>query len=292
MKTQADNPTKTGPEPRRSAPHASRRGAKGTAGELAGQVAVVTGGAQGIGQAAAFAFARAGADIAFTCYGSSVESLARARATAARIRRLGRRVVFAPADATDDRATEEFMGRTVAELGHIDILVNNVGGADTVPPGGYADIPMSYWRQQFEKNFFSAVAYSRLAARNMMLRDHGSIINISSIHSARIFNTRFVPYSCSKVAMNYQTRCLAVEMAPHNIRVNCIAPGLIRTALTRQRYDAAWWAAVNERIPMRRPGEPAEIGEVALFLASRRASYITGQVIYVDGGGADGGWDL
>lgn len=253
---------------------------------------MITGGAQGIGQATAFAFAQAGADIAFTCYGSSPESLARARATAAKIRRLGRRVVFAPADATDDHATEMFLGRAVEELGRIDILVNNVGGADTVPPGGYVEIPMSYWRRQFEKNFFSAVAYSRLAAKNMLLRGQGSIINISSIHSARIFNTHFIPYSCSKVAMNYQTRCLAVELAPHNIRVNCIAPGLIRTALTKQRYDASWWSSVNERIPMRRPGEPEEIGEVALFLASSRASYLTGQVIYVDGGGADGGWDL
>lgn len=292
MKTHAANPTQTSSKPTRSAFQASRQSANRAAGELAGRVAVITGGAQGIGQATAFAFARAGADIAFTCHGSSPASRARARSTAAKIRTFGRRVIFATADATDDHATEAFMARVVDELGHIDILVNNVGGADTVPPGGYADIPMSYWRQQFEKNFFSSVAYSRLAVKYMLLRDRGSIINISSIHSARIFNTRFIPYSCSKVAMNYQTRSLAVELAPHNIRVNCIAPGLIRTALTKRRYDAAWWAAVNDRIPMHRPGSPAEIGEVALFLASDRASYLTGQVIFVDGGGADGGSDL
>jgi NAD(P)-dependent dehydrogenase (short-subunit alcohol dehydrogenase family) len=255
-------------------------------------VGVITGGAQGIGQAIALAFARTGADIAFTYHGATEESHQRARATAAALRRLGCRVIFAPTNAADDAATEEFMGRVVAELGRIDILVNNVGGADTVPPGGYVDKPMSYWRQQFDKNFFSAVACSRLAVKDMLRRRSGSVINISSVHAARIFNTRFMPYSCSKVAMNSLTRHLAVELAPHNIRVNCIAPGLIRTALTKRRYDAAWWAAVNERIPMHRPGEPAEVAEVALFLASRRASYLTGQVIYVDGGGADGGWDL
>lgn len=292
MKTTPSKTTKTKVKKIQTARPAVRIRERGPAGELAGQVAVITGGAQGIGQAIAYSFARAGADIAFTYFGGSEESHERARETGETVRKLGRRVVFAAVNATDDRATEAFMANVTEQLGHIDILVNNVGGADTVPQGGCAKQPMSYWRQQFEKNFFSAVAYSRLAVENMLLRENGAVINISSIHAARIFNTRFVPYSCCKVAMNYYTRSLAIELAPHNIRVNCIAPGLIRTALTQRRYDAAWWAAVNERIPMKRPGEPAEIGEVALFLASKRASYITGQVIYVDGGGADGGWDL
>jgi len=287
MKAHADSHTWTD-----SGPFSSRKKVSKSVGELAGQVGVITGGAQGIGRETALAFARSGADIAFTYLASDKGTLARARATAAAIRRFGRRVIFAPVDAIDESATEKFMNRVVESLGRIDILVNNVGGADTVPPGGYVDIPMSYWRQQFEKNFFSGVAYSRLALKNMLPRRRGSIINISSIHSVRIFNTHFIPYSCSKVAMNYHTRSLAVEMAPYNIRVNCIAPGLIRTALTKRRYNGAWWAAVKSRIPMRRPGSPAEISEIALFLASNRASYLTGQVICVDGGGADGGTDL
>ncbi|MDR0901844.1 MAG: SDR family oxidoreductase [Opitutaceae bacterium] len=261
-------------------------------GGFASRVAVITGGAQGIGEGIVLAFARAGADIAFTYLGASPQSRAKARRTAAAARRLGRRVVFDAVDATSEQAAEAFMGRVLSELGRVDILVNNVGGAGTVPEGGFAALPLDYWRRQFDKNFFSAVMYSQLAVRDMLPRRDGSIINIGSIHTAKVFNTKFVPYSCAKQAMNQLTRDLAVELAPCNIRVNCIAPGLIKTALTKWRYDAAWWADVNGRIPMRRPGSPAEIGRVALFLASRQSSYLTGQIIYVDGGGADGGWKL
>lgn len=259
---------------------------------LDGQVAVITGGAQGIGEGIVLALAAAGADIAFTYMGASSKSRAKARRTAEAVRRIGRKVVFDIVDATNEEATEIFMTRVVSELGRVDVLVNNVGGAGTVPEGGFAALPLDYWRQQFDKNFFSAVMYSRLAVCDMLRRHGGSIINIGSIHTAKVFNTKFVPYSCAKQAMNQLTRDLAVELAPHNIRVNCIAPGLIKTALTKWRYDAAWWADVNKRIPMNRPGSPAEIGQVALFLSTQESSYLTGQIIYVDGGGADGGWKL
>jgi 3-oxoacyl-[acyl-carrier protein] reductase len=262
-------------------------------GEFAGKVALVTGGAQGIGEGVALEFARAGADVAFTYLGASPKSRAKAVRTAAVLRKLGARIVFDAVDATSEQAAEAFVDRVLAELGRVDVLVNNVGGAGTVPEGGFVGLPLDYWRSQLDKNFFSAVIYSRLAVHDMLRRRApGTVINIGTIHTAKVFNTKFVPYSCAKQAMNQLTRDLAVELAPQNIRVNCIAPGLIKTALTQWRYDAAWWADVNQRIPMRRPGSPAEIGTIALFLASPRSSYLTGQIIYVDGGGADGGWKL
>lgn len=264
-----------------------------TKGLLAGQVAVVTGGAQGIGEGIVLACARAGADIAFTYMGATPKSRAKAKRTAEAVRRIGRRVVFDIVDATSEQDTETFMQRVISELGRVDIMVNNVGGAGTVPEGGFAALPLDYWRSQLDKNFFSAVMYSRLAVRDMLRRrSGGSVINIGSIHTAKVFNTKFVPYSCAKQAMNQLTRDLAVELASKNIRVNCIAPGLIKTALTVGRYDAAWWSDISERIPMRRAGEPSEIGDVAVFLSSKQSSYLTGQIIYVDGGGADGGWKL
>lgn len=292
MNAAADKQTNANRKLTRSASLGRSRGGAAATGELSGQVGVITGGSRGIGQAIAFALARSGADIALTYHGVSKEDHTQAQETVRIIRRLGRRVISAPVDATDEQASEAFIDSVIEKLGRVDIMVNNVGGADMVSTEGYVKKPMAYWRQQFNKNFFSAVLYSRLAIKNMMLHSRGNVINISSIHACRIFNTQFVPYACSKVAMNHLTRSLAVEMAPHNIRVNCIAPGLIRTELTERRYDASWWSKVNERIPMRRPGTPAEVGEVALFLVSSRSSYVTGQVIYVDGGGADGGSNL
>jgi NAD(P)-dependent dehydrogenase (short-subunit alcohol dehydrogenase family) len=261
-------------------------------GEFAGKVALITGGAQGIGEGAALEFARAGADIAFTYRGADPKSRAKAARTAAALRKLGARVVFDAVDAASEQAAEAFVGRVLAGLGRVDVLVNNVGGADTVPEGGFVGLPLGYWRSQLDKNFFSAVIYSRLAVRDMLRRGApGAVINIGSIHTAKVFNTKYVPYSCAKQAMNQLTRDLAVELAPQNIRVNCVAPGLVKTALT-SRYDDAWWADVHQRIPMGRHGTPDEIGRIVLFLASPRASYLTGQIIYVDGGGADGGWKL
>ncbi|HQL10355.1 MAG TPA: SDR family NAD(P)-dependent oxidoreductase [Lentisphaeria bacterium] len=248
--------------------------------ELKNQVAVITGASQGIGQACAVAFAHAGADVAFT-YGQNHEA---AEHTAALVRDAGPKVFFAAADAADPVATEAFMRDVMDTFGQVDILVNNVGGADATPNTGFADMPMDYWHRQFAKNFFSAVSYSRLALRSMVPRRCGSIINIGSVHTSRVINLDVMPYACAKQALNHLTRCLAVEMAPRAIRVNCIAPGLIKTALTENRYNQDWWDKVFAKIPMARAGSAAEVAELALFLASARSSYITGQIIGIDGG--------
>ena len=248
--------------------------------ELENQIAVVTGASQGIGQAIAIAFAKAGANVAFT-YHHSQEL---AEKTAEMVREAGRESLTGQVDATDVAATEGFMDKVIARFGQVDILVNNVGGADTIPSGGFVNTPLDYWHQQFDKNFFSAVVYCRVALRSMIPRRTGSIINIGSVHSARVINPAIMPYACAKQAMNHLTRNLAVELAAHQIRVNTLAPGLVKTALTQRRYDQEWWDGVKNRIPLGRAGEPTEIGEIAVFLASKRSSYMTGQIIYADGG--------
>lgn len=248
--------------------------------EMRGKVAVVTGASMGIGRASAVALAHAGADVAFT-YGRHAES---AEETAELVRAAGRRVLARAADAKDPEQTEAFMNEVFGKFGQVDILVNNVGGADTTPDTGFADMPLDYWYAQFDKNFFSAVCYSRLALKSMIPRKTGSIINIGSVHTSRVINLDVMPYACAKQALNQLTRCLAAELAPHHIRVNSVAPGLVKTALTENRYDSAWWDRAFAKIPLHRAGTAEEIAALVLFLASERAAYITGQIIGVDGG--------
>ncbi len=248
--------------------------------ELAGKVAVVSGASMGIGRACAEIFAENGADVAFT-YGCHDDEAAE---TADRIRALGREVYYESSDAKDMSAIESFMAHVMEKFGRVDVLVNNVGGADTTPDTGFADMPFEYWVNQFNKNFFSAVRFSQLALRSMIPRRFGSIVNIGSVHTSRVINLDVMPYSCAKEAMNRLTKNLAVELAPHRIRCNVIAPGLIRTALTENRYDAAWWEAAYAKIPLHAAGEPRDIAELAWFLVSERSGYLTGQIIGVDGG--------
>ena len=248
--------------------------------EFQGKVAVITGASKGIGQACAVLFARAGANVAFT-YGKDT---AGAEETVQLVRDTGREAFFQPADAKDATQNDAFMQAVYDRFGRVDVLVNNVGGADTTPNTGFADMPMGYWHAQFQKNFFAAVQYSQWALKSMIPNKGGSIVNIGSVHTTRVINLNVMPYSCAKQALNQLTRNLAVELAPYHIRVNTVSPGLVKTALTINRYDQEWWSKVTEKIPLHRAGEAVEIAETVFFLASKRSSYITGQIIGVDGG--------
>ena len=248
--------------------------------EFQGKTAVITGASKGIGQACAALFAKNGANVAFT-YGSDT---AGAEETAKQVRDAGGEVFFMPSDAKDPAQNDIFMQKVFDRFGRVDILVNNVGGADKTPNTGFADMPMEYWHAQFQKNFFTAVQCAQWALKSMIPRKSGSIINISSVHTTRVINLNVMPYSCAKQALNQLTRNLAVELAPYNIRVNAVGPGLVRTALTINRYDKEWWDKVSEKIPLHRAGEAEEIAQTVYFLASERSSYITGQIIGADGG--------
>ena len=247
---------------------------------LKNKVIIVTGAGRGIGRAMATLFAQNGANVAFT-YGNDT---AGAEETAKLVRDAGGEVFFMSSDAKDPAQNDSFMQKVLDRFGRVDVLVNNVGGADKTPNTGFADMPMEYWHAQFQKNFFAAVQCSQWALKSMIPRKSGSIINIGSVHTTRVINLNVMPYSCAKQALNQLTRNLAVELAPYNIRVNTVGPGLVRTALTINRYDKEWWEKAADKIPLHRAGEASEIAQAVYFLASERSSYITGQIIGADGG--------
>ena len=248
--------------------------------KLENKTAIVTGASKGLGQAIAVALAEAGADVAIS-YNSDLDG---AKKTANVIESHGQKALIFQADATNYEASEKFISETIKNFGQIDILVNNVGGADTIPAGGFINMPMEYWLGQFNKNLNSAVYCCQLALKHMTQRKSGTIINISSVHAEGVYNLKVMPYACAKQALNHFTRFLAVEMAPYNIRVNSLSPGLFVTATTERRYSKKWWDNINAKIPLGRPGRLDEIGKSVVFLASEDSGYITGQVIGADGG--------
>ena len=247
--------------------------------EFQGKTAVITGASKGIGQACAALFAKNGANVAFT-YGSDT---AGAEETAKQVCDAGGEVFFIPSDAKDPAQNDIFMQKVFDRFGRVDILVNNVGGADKTPNTGFADMPMEYWHAQFQKNFFTAVQCAQWALKSMIPRKSGSIINISSVHTTRVINLNVMPYSCAKQALNQLTRNLAVELAPYNIRVNAVAPGLVDTEMGDYKADAEQ-QKILDAISMKRKGTPEEIAEVVYFLSTDASSFITGSIINADGG--------
>ena len=248
---------------------------------LDGRRALVTGASRGLGREMALAFADVGADVVIT--GRTAETLER---TAADIRERGRqawtRVVDMGVPEQCERACEEIRDT----LGPIDVLVNNVG--NRVTSGAIQDEPLSTWRQSIDLNLTSVVVPTRIFGAAMLADARpGRIINIASI-SGLIANRGIGgrDYETSKAAVIQFTRCAAVDWAPHGITVNAICPGLFMTDVNREwnerRPDVI--EAFVRNVPMGRPGEPAEIGPLAVYLASPGASYVTGATFVMDGG--------
>ena len=254
---------------------------------LTGKVAVVTGGGTGIGRGIALEFAQAGADVVVA--GRRQAILAE---TAEEIRALGRRSLAVRADISRKADVENLAQKMVDEFGAIDILVNNAG---TQLKGSLLEFNEDNWDKVFDINLKSCFLCSQAAGKKMVDRGKGgSIINIASINSIRPF-LKSGPYCTAKAAVVMLTETLALELAGSKIRVNAVAPGTVRTAMSE--YEGKFW--VGERdpealekyfkkaeatIPMGRLGETSEIAAAVLFLASDAASYITGQTIFVDGG--------
>lgn len=245
--------------------------------ELQGKRAIVTGGSRGIGLAIAKALAEEGCSIGLIARGA--EGLARA---AREIRQLGAHVAYAAADVTDSAQHDAALAQLVRELGGVEIAVANAGGS---APGDALDAGDDVWRGQWELNFLSAARLLRGCAPHMERAGYGSCIVVSSISGLEDFGKP--GYVAAKAALHGLTKSAAREGAPKGIRVNAIAPGSILFpggSWDRRRTDVPdYYRQVEDSIPFGRLGTPAEIANVAAFLASPKASWVSGAVVVVDG---------
>ena len=243
--------------------------------DLAGLRALVTGGGSGLGFAIAHGLARAGADIVLN--GRNEEKLAKAQESLARD---GFSASVAPFDVTD----ADLVAASVLDIqkkGPIDILVNN---AAMNQRKNLEQFTPDEWRTLMAANVDGPFLVTRALLPAMKARRRGKIINVCSLASD-LGRPNIVPYAASKGALRMLTRALAVELAPSNIQVNGISPGFFKTEMNAALIaDADFSAWVSRRTPAGRWGEPPEIAGAAVFLASRAADYVTGHVLYVDGG--------
>ncbi len=242
--------------------------------DLSGRVAVVTGANTGIGQAIAVALAEAGADVA--CVGRTP-----AEDTVERIRALGRRGEIVSADLSTIEPVARVVAETLEHFGRLDILVNNAGiirRADAV------DFTEEDWDAVVNTNLKSVFFLCQAAGRHMIANGGGRIINIASMLTFQ-GGIRVPSYTASKSGIGGLTKLLANEWAKHNVNVNAIAPGYIATNNTAAlQADEMRNAAILDRIPAARWGDPADLGGAAVFLASDAAAYVQGHILAVDGG--------
>lgn len=244
---------------------------------LDGKVAVVTGGGGGLGSLAARAFAAAGADVAVV--GRTPASL---QATVDAVRGLGRRAAAIVADVTRSADVNRMVDQAAGGLGRVDILLNNAG---VIAPKALVELTDEDWRRTMDTSATGAFYCARAVAPVMMRQGEGCILNMGSILSARGMARR-TAYAAAKAALANFTRALALELGPHGIRVNAIGPTVIVTDLNRElvRTQPGLYQAVLDRTVLGRLGEPEDIAGALVFLASPAARFITGQMLFVDGG--------
>lgn len=239
---------------------------------LDGRVAIVTGGARGLGRAAARALASVGAHVVVTSRDQAVaEAAAHELAQTTGVPALGVAV-----DVRDDAAVRDLVGRTVAAFGRIDILVNNAGMTRRQP---LSELSEADWDEVVDTNLKGAWLCCRAVEPVMRAARWGRIINVSSM-LGQIGLPNRSPYVASKGGLTALTRALAVELAPHQITVNAICPGPFMTSM----HDPAARAALVAQIPLGRWGEPAEIEGAIVYLASPASSFVTGAALAIDGG--------
>ena len=244
--------------------------------DLSGKQALVTGASKGIGRAIALAYAEAGADVALVS--RSAGPLAE---VAKEVEALGRRAVVLPADLTDREAVTGVVAAAIDGLGHLDIVVNNAGGSNFLVE--FKDLRLSGWDKLLRLNLDSTMAVCHAVAPHLLDRGTGSVINVASV--AALGAPFLAPYAAAKAAVVALTKTLAVEWAQAGVRVNALCPGWTATDLNRNLWeDEASNEATVSGVPMRRWGTPEEMAHPAVFLASRASAYMTGQVLFIDGG--------
>jgi 7-alpha-hydroxysteroid dehydrogenase len=242
---------------------------------LDGDVAVVTGAGAGIGRAIGRLFAAAGAKVVV----SDLKAEA-ANEVAAEITKAGGKALALACDVTDEADLQAVVDVATSSFGSLTILVNNAGGGGPKP----FDMPVSDFRWAYDLNVFSLFHLTQLAAPHMETAGGGAVLNISSM-AGENKNSRMASYASSKAAVNHLTRNIAFDLGPKGIRVNGIAPGAIKTAALATVLTPGIEKAMLKHTPLGRLGEPDDIAYAALFLCSRAASWISGQILTVSGGG-------
>lgn len=247
-----------------------------TSKQLGGKTVMITGCNRGIGKKAVELFAKSGANIICCIRKESADFLNFIDNLVNEVNVSINVIYF---DMADEEAIKESLYNLLKQKPNIDILINNAG----VATGGLLQMTsMKQLKDIFQINFFSQVLVTQIISKLMMRQKHGSIINMGSVAGLDNF-AGYTSYGCSKAAMMMFTKTIARELAPYNIRVNSIAPGLTNTGMAGQMEEKAWREMV-ERTDMKRLGNPDEIVRMMLFLASDEASFITGQIYRVDGG--------
>jgi NAD(P)-dependent dehydrogenase (short-subunit alcohol dehydrogenase family) len=245
--------------------------------DLTGKVGIVTGGSGGIGRVLAIGLAKHGADVVVTS-----RTLAKLEPVAAEIQALGRKAKATPCDVTSDRSVKDMVDRVVKEFSRIDILVNAAG---INIRNSAEDIPVEDWQKVMDFNARGTFICCQAVGRVMIKQKSGKIVNLSSVRGRYGAPSGAIAYSPSKGAVDTLTRTLACEWAKYNILVNAVAPTLIETDLTRQALANPEFAkTMKARIPLGRWGFPEDVIGPTVFLASKASDFVTGQIIYVDGG--------
>ena len=236
-------------------------------------VAIVTGGNSGIGRATAVALAGSGFDVGVTWH----RDADRARSVAAEIEQLGHRCEARQADLREVEVGPRVIDELATALGGIDVLVNNAGIGTSTP---FLEMPLADWRAVLDVNLTAAFVCGQAAARRMVEQGRGGVIvNVTSVHE-HIPLSGTAPYTAAKHGLGGLTKVMALELGPHGIRVNAVAPGQIATRLTGQEDTEP-----NEiTVPLGRAGRAREVGELIAWLASERAAYVTGSSYVIDGG--------
>jgi 3-oxoacyl-[acyl-carrier protein] reductase len=242
---------------------------------LKGKVVLITGASRGIGRAMAQKFAQEGAVVAFT-YLSSVE---KGQALEDELKAFGGQAKGYRSDASDHKAAEDLVNQVIADFGKLDVLVNNAG---ITKDGLLMRMTEEQWDSVITVNLKSVFNLTKAAIKPMMKAKAGSIINLTSVVGIR-GNAGQANYAASKAGIIGFTKSVALELGSRNIRSNAIAPGFIETEMTGEINEKAideW----KQQIPLKRGGQPEEVADCAIFLASDLSRYITGQVLQVDGG--------